>query len=231
MDGPNFLTPVLRGTLRQDLTSRLLAAIFRGQFQEGERLVVNRLAAQFQVSATPVREAIVAVAGMGLVTVTPNCGAVVRPLGEEEIREIYQVRRILETEAARCACHRMDPAEVDELLELFEGLDADRSAPTWTERSRSADVRLHDQIARRCGNTRLADEIARYNILVQAGLRIVSDPRDVLLQVLPDHLAILAAFKARDAEGAARAMADHLDRSIEILVAEMFANARSRVPG
>ena len=88
-----------RQTLRQDVISRILSAVFQGRIHSGQRLVVQRLAEQYGVSPTPVREALVELAGLGIVALLPNRGAVVRPFGPHEVREISQVRRVLEVEA------------------------------------------------------------------------------------------------------------------------------------
>src|SRR5437870_1235385 len=104
-----------RRTLRQEVISRILAAVFQGRVPSGQRLVVQRLAEQYGVSPTPVREALVELAGLGIVDLLPNRGAAVRPFGPQEVREISQVRRVLEVEATRCACGRVDPAELSEL--------------------------------------------------------------------------------------------------------------------
>ena len=100
--------PVSRGNLRQQVTSRLMTGIFQGRFRSGQRLVVQNLASACQASPTPVREALVELASLGLVELLPNRGAVVQPFGPQEIREISDIRRLLEVEAVRCAM-RPDP--------------------------------------------------------------------------------------------------------------------------
>ena len=86
--------PVSRGSLRDQVTSRIMAAIFLGRFHSGQRLVVQDLAKAYQASPTPVREALVQLASHGLVDLLPNRGAVVQPFGAQEIREISQIRSL-----------------------------------------------------------------------------------------------------------------------------------------
>ena len=95
---------VPRGNIREVVVQRILAAVIRGEFPIGHRMVIQNLAEQFGVSATPVREALVELASIGIVENLPNRGAVMREFGVTQIREIYQLRRILEVEAVRTAC-------------------------------------------------------------------------------------------------------------------------------
>src|SRR5204862_6824284 len=106
---------VRRRTLRQEVIARILTGVFDGRFASGQRLVVQRLADQFGVSPTPVREALVEIGGLGLVELLPNRGAVVGPFGPQEVSQISQVRRVLEVEATRGACGRVDPQELQAL--------------------------------------------------------------------------------------------------------------------
>jgi DNA-binding transcriptional regulator YhcF (GntR family) len=98
---------VPRGNLRGQATARLVTGIFSARLRSGQRLVVQQLAKTFEVSPTPVREALVELASLGLVDLLPNRGAIVRPFGPAEVKEISQIRRLLETEATRSACGRI----------------------------------------------------------------------------------------------------------------------------
>lgn len=226
-------SPVLRGSLRQQVLSRILAGVFQGRFPSGQRLVVQQLAALYGVSPTPVREALVELAGLSVVDLIPNRGAVVLPFGAQQVREISHVRRVLEVEAARCACGRADPealaALVDEQTQLMH---RPRDAQ-WDRDTRASDTRLHDLIAESCGSARLRAEIDRYLTLIRA-VRDVSRQRDARTHYArtddaPEHLAILQALQVGDADGAAQAMDRHVRSVARTLEAVMFpAPARPR---
>jgi DNA-binding GntR family transcriptional regulator len=217
--------PVSRGNLRQQVTSRLMTGIFEGRFRSGQRLVVQSLASAYQASPTPVREALVELASLGLVELLPNRGAVVQRFGPHEIRDISHIRRLLEVEATRCACGRTPADELaalrQELLQLAS-LPHDRA---WDHRARDADTRLHGLIAEHCGSRRLAAEIDRY-LTLSRSLRDVSHQRDAWTNFsrsndVPEHLAVVAALVASDAETAARAMDQHI-RSVAIKLEEII---------
>ena len=97
------------------LVESLLKEIVNGQIRSGERLVTQALARRFGVSHTPVREALVMLAGMGLLDVSPNRGAIVRKVTARGVREICQVRSALECEAVRLACGRIEVNALERL--------------------------------------------------------------------------------------------------------------------
>jgi DNA-binding GntR family transcriptional regulator len=220
--------PVSRGHLRVQVTSRLVTGIFVGLFRSGQRLVVQQLAQSFRVSPTPVREALMEIANLGLVDMLPNRGAIVRPFGPREVREISQIRRLLESEAARCASGRIPPTELSSLgaeLKRLESLPRDQ---TWDRDARAADTRLHGLIAESSGSTRLAAEIGRYLVLFRA-LRDVCHIRDAWTNYsrandVPEHLAIVAPLLASDAEGAALAMGRHIESATITLEEVIFVD-------
>ena len=117
------------GLRRQILVETLLKEIVNGQIRSGEHLVTQALARRFGVSHTPVREALVMLAGMGLLDVTPNRGAIVRKVTERGVREICQVRSALECEAVRLACGRIDGGIARTLEDGFAAVDRSGNSP------------------------------------------------------------------------------------------------------
>ncbi len=227
-ESPNADEPLARTGLREQVTHRILTSVFEGKFRSGERLVVGRLSTLFGVSPTPVRESLVELAGLGVVDLLPNRGAVVRPFGPTQLREMIQVRRILEVESARCASGHMDSDDLEavrtELLELKEmPIDAERD-----RRAQAADTHLHTLIAEKCGNPRLTDEVRRYLVLFKA-LRNISHIRDSWAGYrrtddVQEHLRIVRSLASGDAERAAKAMDQHI-RSVEKTMTEIVFSA------
>jgi DNA-binding GntR family transcriptional regulator len=223
---------VSRNGLREQVTERLLTAVFEKRFASGEHLVVQRISEVYGVSPTPVRESLVELAGLGIVDLLPNRGAVVRAFGPRQLREMSQVRRVLETEATRCASSQIDRPELEPLLAELTGLQAMPAGQARDRRARAADTQLHGLIADRCGNPRLAAEIQRYLALFRA-LRNVSHLRDSWNDFrrsndVPEHLKIVKGLITGDGERSARAMEQHI-RSVErTLTAVMFEESRER---
>jgi DNA-binding GntR family transcriptional regulator len=206
------------GLRRQAIAESVLKEIVQGDLRPGQHLVAQALARRFGVSLTPIREALIALAGIGVVDLLPNRGAVVRRLTPRDVREICEVRRILECRAVRAACGRIDGAELQELHDAMQGLVAVQSPapPGFIAEARAQDNRLHDAIARTCGNALLAREIGRLTILFRA-FRDMAWEREAarrddrrLAAEAREHLAIVAALRAGDRREASRAMALHI---------------------
>jgi DNA-binding GntR family transcriptional regulator len=201
---PTFPSPaagkarVVRGVVR---------GLLKGQWAGGDRLTEVETAELFQVSRTPVREALLELASMGIIELKRNCGAVFRPFGAKELMDLYAVRSLLEVEAARLAAKRISNATLEELIREFEALLRSGKPDTgWR-----LDLKLHGAVAEAAGNPRLADEIARYRDLVQTMRETVGTTlANVHGTSVKEHLAILDQLQTRDPAGAAEAMRLHL---------------------
>lgn len=182
------------GLRRATIVQSLLTDVFQGRLRAGQHLVTQELAARFGVSHTPIREALIALGGMGIIDLLPNRGALVRRVAARDVSEICQVRRVLECAAVRRACGRIQLAQLhclaDDIRRLMaastrsngpaNGNKRDRngddlrpagalSQPSvFVAEARALDSRLHDLIADSCGNAFLAKEIGRLKILFRA---------------------------------------------------------------
>src|SRR5436190_20216938 len=103
------------GQRRRTIVQSLLTDVFQGRLTAGKHLVTRELADRFGVSHTPIREALIELAGVGIIDLLPNRGAAVRRVTKQDVREICQVRRALECEAVRSACGRIERAELESL--------------------------------------------------------------------------------------------------------------------
>ncbi|MBN1909624.1 MAG: GntR family transcriptional regulator [Pirellulales bacterium] len=214
--------PPARAGLRQEIVRGLLHSIFRGDLPAQTRLVILRLAERFGTSSTPVREALVELEGFGIVEFIHNRGAMVKPFGRDELREIYHFRRILEAEATRCACGRIGTVTLESLEEKLSKLaDPSRRRQSFQDMV-AVDQQLHALIATACGNQRIAQEIKKLNTLFQVIREIVGVQRGAQEQAVVEHLAVIRAMLADDANAAAEAMARHVNNSAEVALAAMF---------
>jgi DNA-binding GntR family transcriptional regulator len=209
------------GLRRQAVVRSVLTDVFQGRLRAGERLVTQALADRFGVSHTPIREALIELAGMGVLDLLPNRGAVVRRVSPRDVREVCQVRRALECEAVRAACGRTDPAALARFADEIGALEL--GGEPQSERvalARDLDNRLHDLIAGSCGNSFLAAELARLTILFRA-FRDVAWAREEarndfarLGQEAHEHLEIVRALLGADRKAAVRAMARHIGSAV-----------------
>lgn len=218
---PGSFSMVPRGNIREVVVQRILAAVIRGEFPIGHRMVIQNLAEQFGVSATPVREALVELASIGIVENLPNRGAVMREFGVIQIREIYQLRRILEVEAVRTACGKIEPRLLAELADEFSAIAKEPRDASWSQKAMSLDIKLHSLIAAHCGSLRLQDELRRYNTLIQAIREVVDNESQAQEIALSDHAAIIKALQKNDCDKAALEMEQHI-RNTANLVEELM---------
>lgn len=211
------------GLRRRVIVQSLLVEVFQGRLRAGQHLVTQELADRFGVSPTPIREALIALEGIGVVDLLPNRGAVIRRVTVEEVGEICQVRRVLECEATRSACGWIAPADLRSLASDLKALLAKAVSPGagFIEEAGAVDSRLHDLIAASCRNHFLANELGRLKILFRA-FRDVTYARDEsrfssgrFEAEAHEHLAIVDALLADDRKAAMRAMSQHIRMSVE----------------
>jgi DNA-binding GntR family transcriptional regulator len=246
-----------RGSRRQAIVESLLADVFGGRLSAGQHLVTQDLADRYGVSHTPIREALIALSGIGIIDLLPNRGAVVRQVSAKDVREVCQVRRVLECEAIRRACGRIDLRLLEDLAREFTELAArqwsphaangyrspaaqathnGRSDAKYIERARALDSKLHDAIAAACGNDFLRHEMSRLKTLFRA-FRDVSwayerERNDFrrLAGEAREHLAIVEALRAGDAKAAARAMSRHIRAGVKYWTRALPAVSGISVP-
>jgi DNA-binding GntR family transcriptional regulator len=206
------------GLRRQAIVQSLIGDVFQGRLRAGAHLVTQELAQRYGVSHTPVREALIALAGIGIIDLLPNRGAVVRRVTATDVYEVCQVRRVLECEATRSACGRINPIELGVLAGELRSLTMAHSlsGSRFIEEARALDSRLHDHIAESCGNSLLAKELGRLKLLFRA-FRDVAWAHDEarndyhrLAEEAHEHLAIVEGLLADDGRAASRAMARHI---------------------
>ncbi|WP_116344374.1 GntR family transcriptional regulator [Blastopirellula marina] len=220
-------TGSISGSLRMDIFTQILLAIFQGEFPPGARLKVQHVAAQFGVSSTPVREAFVELVGLGVIEMVPNRGATVSPFGVKEVREIYHIRRLLEVEAVRCACDCADLKPLQQIQQDTIALQSAYRDKDWGIRCLELDRLTHQAIEEASGVKRLATEINRYNRLVHM-MRLLLRHQDKYLDpVLSEHLTFFEPLLRRDKEAAGQKMALHIDATCERVVEGIFSSDRA----
>ena len=204
------------GLRRQAIVRAILTDVFHGKYRAGQRLVTEALANRFKVSHTPIREALIELGTSGVVNLLPNRGAVVRKVTARDVREVLQVRKVLECEAVRGAAKRADRAKTEALSADIRALAATPVGPEAVAKARELDNTLHDFICANCGNGFLQSELTRLRTLYQAYRDVTWDLEEARSDFhrigveAAEHLAILAALQSRDAKAAVRAMTAHI---------------------
>lgn len=183
----------------------------------GDTLWSDReIAERMNLSRTPVREAIQRLASEGLVEVLPRRGTRVLPLRSDDVREIHQVAKALELEAALLLANRPD-RDLTALAAAIDDMDAalareDRDA--WVE----ADGRFHRIIVDSCGNKRLAELYHGQRALTDRARYFALYLRPLPIRSAEEHRAMLEAIEARDIARLLQLYHDHWSRTTEELL-------------
>ncbi|GAA4004296.1 GntR family transcriptional regulator [Allokutzneria multivorans] len=183
--------------------------IVSGRFTDGARLVETRLAKRFNVSRTPVREAIKRLTADGLVAPDALKGLVVVAVGPEEMDEIFQVRAALDGLAASLAAERITGDSLARLRHANDRVRAGLAEDDLAEMV-AANLAFHAEIYAVAGNgalTRTADGINAF--VSRTSSRAFSSVERVR-EALEEHEEIVAALSRRDGELAERLSREHM---------------------
>lgn len=212
--------PIRRVSLGDQVHEQMMTALLSGQFQGGEELSEGALAAQFQVSRTPVREALRRLEAEGLVVNVVNRQATVIEPSRTDVIEAYEVRQILEAAAARRAAEQLSGGEIGKLRAMAKAA-LPGPGRTWGDEERKFDEALHRTVAASCGNDKLRREIVRYNNLVRFVRARVARSSQRLAQGHAEHLAILDALEAHNAHAAEAEMVAHIASALKFVLEDL----------
>lgn len=132
----NLAAPPRTRTAHEHVRTTLRAAVLDGTLAGGARLVQSELAEQLGVSTTPVREALRNLATEGLVIFDPHRGALVRSLDIGEVRELYELRMILEPLMISRVIATITPKQLDQAEDLLQRMGEPCDTSTWAELNR-----------------------------------------------------------------------------------------------
>ena len=169
---PPLVLGVARMSLADSVYETLLEAILSGRLTAGVELNAVVLAGQLQVSRTPVQEAIRRLESDGLVVNPLGRKARVANFTCDDVREVYQMRMVLESAAAALAAGNISVDSLSSLQRDTAELEAAHDAADWPARALEFDLRFHRVIAEAAGNGRLLDDIGRYRLLVRGFCRM-----------------------------------------------------------
>jgi DNA-binding GntR family transcriptional regulator len=204
---------VARSVLADQVRDRLLEEILNGRYPPDSRIIETQVARELGTSQAPVREALRALEGIGVVEISPFRGARVRRPSRREILEAYGVRSALETLAARLAVPRMSEADVAELVGYGEAMDAAAQAGDGHAVA-EADAKFHGRIVELAGNRTLHKTWQALQPYSRTYISLLVPGADPSWSAHL-HRPIIEAVRERDAEAVARALEGHFDQASE----------------
>lgn len=192
-------------TIAVRISKVLAERIIAGQLEPGTRLRQDHIAAEFGASHVPVREAFRRLEAQGLAVSEPRRGVRVAAFSQEEVREVAEMRAVLEELALRHAAPNLTAAILDRAEQATRQGDRSHDVRSWEEANRA----FHRTLLAPCGMPRL---MAAIDDLHAASARFLFAAwrSNWEARTDQDHLAILAALRQRDIEGASAVLARHV---------------------
>src|SRR5919108_834065 len=194
--------------LNEQIAARLRADVLSGRLPADHRLLQEDLAARFQVSRIPVRDALRMLEAEGLITTHPRLGTKVAALSVEDLEELYEMRIALEPRNARRAVEALRAEDDEAMVQHLSGMaSAADDVRAWF----TAHAEFHRTLNERSGRSRinpllesLRGQTERYVRFFQM---VEANPSGLLMQ----HDLIMLAAKRRDADAVELAVRDHLE--------------------
>jgi len=198
--------------LYTEVAELLRQRIFSRELSPGSWIDELRLAEEYGISRTPLREALKVLAAEGLVTMKVRRGAYVTEMSDSDLTDVYHLLAVLESDAAEIVAVKASAAQLKELQDLHSALEsAAQDRAHFFELNEAFHMRLLEIADNRWQGQIVADlrkvmKLNRHNSLLKTG-RIEDS--------LTEHRAIMTALLARDAAGAAQQMRAHFRSGLE----------------
>ena len=214
-------------SLHDEVAAKLRERIFAGELAPGSFIDEPALCSELEISRTPLREALKVLTAEGLLRHEPRRGCFVSQITERDLDEIFPVIALLEGRCAFEAASNATDADLAALDQLHERLQRSARAKRINEYYET-NFAIHEAIILLANNRWLAQVIGDLRKIVKlARLQQLHAPGR-LEQSLSEHMAVYAALKAHDAEGAEAAMRTHLTRQ-RVALRELARNQTSRI--
>jgi DNA-binding GntR family transcriptional regulator len=221
-DLPNFM-PAPVQTRRDYVAEALRRAILSGQMKPGTQLVESRLAAQLGVSRSLLREAIRELIESGLVVNRPYAGTFVTEVDADVLRDVYEMRRIMETQAYRRIWPHRDKLFRDELERRFALMVQAVTSDDLTEEVR-AEAHFHGLVFERCGNHLMPSFWQQ----IQLGFAICQITHAPKEDFEANHRRFLECALGDDLKAMLSELNTHLDRGLATLQFASHASVDSQ---
>ena len=204
-------TPLSRSALYQEVAERLRQQIFARELEPGSWIDELKLASEYGISRTPLREALKVLAVEGLVTMKVRRGAYVTEMSADDVRQVYRLLGLLEADAAAEVAERASAAEIAELRALHDKLEKQtRQRDAFFAANEQFHLRLLAIAGNRwrsqiVGDLRKVMKLNRHHSLFKQGR---------IAESLAEHRAVMQALESRDVQAAARLMRAHFDNGL-----------------
>ena len=199
--------------LNQKVYRVLKEAIIKGFLEPGTKLLENKIAEKMHVSRTPIREAMQKLLAEGFVKTTPNQTMVVTEVSPEDVKEVLQIRGVLEGLAARIAAKKINRQEISELEKVVAQMSLHVTKENLSSYCK-VDDEFHDLILNICGNKwiiQIRDNLGSF--IYRFRIKSLSVPGRLKLS-LEEHQAIMESLKKHNSAEADRLSQVHMENTV-----------------
>lgn len=213
------------GDLSEVAFERLKQAILSGELSEGARVREARLATEWKVGVTPLREAVRRMAALGYLVLKPNHAPIVRKLTPRDVLQIYQLRELLECFALRENWSQLDKDDFAALRRLVMRVERARTAAMRLKAQLALDARLHDLWSKPRSNPWLAASLEKIQMHRPNLARLLTAHPELADRAFAEHKEILTALEKADVSAALRFLGEHIrksGRSLVLLLQESY---------
>lgn len=201
---------IVRSSLHDTLVAYLREMVLNGELRPGDKVPEQQLCERFDVSRTPLREALKVLAAEGIIRLQMNRGAVVAETTKEEIEEIFPIMGALEAVAGKMACQRASDDEIARIRRQHEEMNAHYAAGNEKEYLR-LNRKIHEDIVALSGNTTLKALYQQMLTRIRSIRFVANKGKEQWEQAMREHDAIIKALEARDEVELGRLLQAHVD--------------------
>lgn len=187
---------------------QLKQRILLGELEPGASLQEKGLAEEFNVSRTPIREALIRLEADGLVRIVPKQGVYVTEITHKSFRDAYEIRYLLIAVAGQLAAQRMTEEELDRLESIADSMVGE----TDTKKIQTLDLTFHDNLNCSSHNPLLADTLQRLRSYMPRIWVTTRADAEYFHRTIGDHQKVVAALRARDGEQVGNLLQSHIGR-------------------
>ncbi len=205
---------IVRRSLHDELVVRLQRLIIEGELTPGEKVPEKELCERYNVSRTPMREALKVLASEGLVTLTPNRGSSVTAITVEDLEEVFPVMGALEALSGELACEKITDAEIAAIGKSHREMIAHYRAQRLPEYF-AVNEAIHNAILKAARNETLAAQHRTLSARVRRARYLANMTRERWDKAVAEHEEILAALQARDGRKLGIILKQHLRNKLE----------------
>lgn len=222
------MTRIAPTALYQEVAERLRQRIFAHELPPGAWIDEQKLAEQYGISRTPLREALKVLASEGLVTLKPRRGCYVTEISAQDLDDIFPLMAMLEGRCAAEAVRRIRREDVEQIRAIHAALEESASNGR-IEAFFEANQEFHRKIQELAGNRWLLSVVQDLRKVLKLSRLHSLSLEGRLQQSLEEHRRIVAAILAGDAQAAEKEMHDHLLSGREALARMQDSQSQTRV--